>query len=294
MSKKFKDSIWFKVALLVVLAVVWILWLAPSGCNVKVGESAKGEVMELGTAKNVEISTKFNSIDVKVSSQVTEIVAAANGSGRSFDQVSTSRDGDTIRISIDTENNWWEFWKMGLKSRTLEVMIPSSMVLDNLTVKSVSGRVVVESVGADDSIDVSSVSGSVDADPLAAKNVTVASTSGGIDVASIKADKASVVSISGSVELGWFDGGSLTMSSTSGHVDLYDSGDFDSLDLRSVSGHIDAEVGCKSAPSVVASSTSGSVEINGEDYGSKVHLETAGPVVKAETSSGGIEIKFAR
>jgi DUF4097 and DUF4098 domain-containing protein YvlB len=84
------------------------------------------------------------------------------------------------------------------------------------------------------------------------------------------------------------------MSSTSGHIDLYDSGDFDSLDLRSVSGHIDAEVGCKSAPSVVASSTSGSVEINGEDYGSKVHLETAGPVVKAETSSGGIEIKFAR
>lgn len=289
---KMRDSIWFKIILLVVVVLVWLIWVAPSSCDLKLGASAKGETLNLGEAKNLVVKTSHNNISVVRGASSDGIVAELKGSGRSFDTVSTRMDGDTLTVSIESENKWWQFWKIGLGSRRLEVLIPNSMDLDDITVSSVSGSVEVAELDAADYIKVSSVSGSVNVDPVSAKVVEISSTSGHVDAASVKADEAKVSSVSGHVELGWFEGGSLTLSSTSGGVDLYDTGKFENLELRSVSGGIDAELGIGTAPSVNASSVSGNVEINNNDYNHRAELAGTGASVTARTTSGGIDIKF--
>lgn len=293
MAKKFKESIWLKIFLLAIILIAWIVWLAPSDWIVKVGQTAQGETLKMGKASMIQIYSTYNNIDVKVSDDVSEIVARATGSGRSFDELKGTRiDGDTVRISMDNVNRWWQFWKIGLKSRRLEVLIPSSMKLDDLDIRSNSGRIDIGSFDNLDKIAVSSESGSISADSLGDGKVSVSTASGSMNISSITANEATLSSVSGRIELGHFESGKLNVSSSSGRLDVFDSGRFESVHMESSSGAIFFDAGAVVSPAISASTVSGSIEVNDEDFGSRFVLNDSGPGVSATSTSGSIEIKY--
>ncbi|MGP1419163.1 MAG: DUF4097 family beta strand repeat-containing protein [Sphaerochaetaceae bacterium] len=289
---RLRDSVWFKVILLVVVLLCWLLWAAPASCRIRVGSSAEGQRLELGSASSITINAPANSIAVRRSSEVSQITAISSGTGRSFDRLSSSRSGDSLNISMTGDSaRWWKFWKIGLGSRRLEVLVPMGMKLDSLSVTSYSGAVQIDSFDIARELAVASLSGSIRLDSMSAEKVSISNVSGLVSVQALKADSAEINNTSGLVSIDMFEGGRLVLNTVSGSIDIYDTGEFESMSLGSISGSIEVDFGSSRAPSVTASTTSGGIEIYGAEYQRNAYVKGNGPDVTVTNVSGSIEIE---
>jgi len=185
--------------------------------------------------------------------------------------------------------------------------------MEDVTLKSVSGKINAGDLTATSQAVVSTTSGSIKAGAIESKWVEVDSVSGSIEVQAVLGDHkvgstsgkisldgldgaGSVSSVSGSVILDHYNGGG-KISTTSGSIHLVLEGMKDDLDIHSVSGSCNISVTNDVSFSLDIKTTSGRVTTNflGFDVDKKItnyqHGENPEHKLSISTTSGGITLE---
>lgn len=194
----------------------------------------------------------------------------------------------------------------GDTNREIRINLPPDAGHSSAQIDSTSGSVRIEGLDAD-SIRVESMSGSVQISDVRAAQVNANSMSGSVRAENSRFDHGFFRSVSGRIALDNVSWAALQAESTSGSVRISDGeihepplGEFDftvGTFLNSISGSVNAEIhGDRNDFHVEASSTSGTIRVNGETQprGREVILsgERGAHRVTARTVSGSVRLYF--
>ena len=163
-----------------------------------------------------------------------------------------------------------------LPSKQLEVLIPYALSesFESFHVNTVSGRVYVENINADDFL-VNTVSGRIELVNISASMLNTATTSGRIELNTVQATDAHLRTVSGRITADNTEIQNINSNTTSGRHEL--NGSFENVSVRSASGRI--EVRSEIVPeNLTAQTASGRIEIAVPNEGpiSVQHSTTAG------------------
>lgn len=167
------------------------------------------------------------------------------------------------------------------------VTVPAGSELDELELKTLSGNVNAEGFSCD-TCQMSSVSGDLNAKSVDAGTIYIRSTSGDVTAQALSSVKVETETVSGETTV---DGtlGELTADSVSGSIEVSGSVS-EEASMETVSGKLSLSVNHPVA--VAASSTSGTIDLNGTQTRGSVSTEGGIPITM-KTVSGGIEIETA-
>jgi len=234
--------------------------------------------------------------------QITEF---ARRNLRDGQELSLNTDGGTLSIYFTENMHRFSIGFNNMPTKQLEVLIPYTLSdnFDRFHVSTISGRVLVSDIGADD-FNVSTTSGRIELRDITAAQVNASTTSGRIELTDIEAEEVQLRTVSGRIEARRTEADSLRTNTTSGRHEL--SGDFGYVNARSVSGRI--EITSTSVPeSLTARASSGRISITVPNEGaitvqystgsgrfsSQMPITThggAGAQFDLSTTSGRIEI----
>jgi len=203
------------------------------------------------------------------------------------------RDNEHVHIVTNGSTLRLEFVRGRVRNNTpskrIEVQIPSSMVLESIDVRTISGNVDVNGVDASD--------------------VVLRTTSGRINVRDMEASTVNLRTVSGNIDINRVEANTLTTNTTSGRHEL--RGTFGRIESRSISGRI--EITSQIVPDrIEARATSGRITVTVPNDGDAIHVShstTSGrfeseiptitggggtPQFELRTVSGRIEINALR
>ncbi|MFD2331315.1 DUF4097 domain-containing protein [Cohnella sp. GCM10020058] len=259
-----------------------------------------------GALRALEIDGEAKSLDVRfVASTDGKNSVSLNGEEEQevIDRLSdaTVQDGK-LKLDLNAKNRWFNLnFDFGSHKQTIVVALSGTGRLDDVTIKSDAGSVVVDGPQAQQvvirsdsgslrisniaasSIDLKSDSGSVKLSAVQAEQLKVKTDSGSIQADSVKAD-ATVSSDSGSVKIASLTG-SVSIKTDSGSVRLSKT-DTASADVSSDSGSVRVELPAAFAGHYDLRSDSGSIHAP-ESPG-----QTA-DTIKVRTDSGSIRVGTA-
>jgi len=256
---------WAISALALIGLVVWLL--VSSVFNISWGlDFGMGNFEVVGehsvSANNIDsLSIDWTSGAVYIgthSGSEIQITEFARRNLRDNEELSFNTDGGTLSIYF-TENMRRLGGVFNNTSKQLEVLIPDTLSdnFDRFHVDTVSGRVVVNNIEAED-FNVGTTSGRIELFGITASSLDASTTSGRIELRDIEADEIQLRTISGRVEARDTRADSLRTNTTSGRHEL--SGSFNYVNARSISGRI--EITSTEVPeNVTARASSGRISI---------------------------------
>ena len=224
--------------------------------------------------------------------------------------MSTSSGVLTIRYIEQNLRQW------NMPQKRLEILVPRGLCqnFEYVTIDAMSSDISANDIGAT-GIKADTSSGSVSLTNIASHTLTVNTMSGTTTVSSVITDVFDIDATSGSITVRSTQSGEMNINSMSGTVRITESsarsiscdttsgsisvaGDFESMDMRSMSGRVDAD--STAATSVVfVETTSGSIGISGsfdrvdtKSMSGSVNIRSlvVPSSVKVDTTSGSITI----
>jgi len=211
------------------------------------------------------------------------------------------RDNEKLHLSTSGKTLTIKFFENGkigrMPRKKLEVLIPHTLSgeIDNLSVDSVSGTLLVEGIDAN-TINVDTTSGSIQMSNITAQAFGAESTSGAITITYTRSGNMKVESISGAIRVSDSSARTLNCDTTSGSVNV--SGAYESTRFHSISGRLSLD-NQASGSILDAETTSGSMEMSGafdrvitESISGKISVKSriVPEALKAETTSGSIDV----
>lgn len=182
-------------------------------------------------------------------------VTGQRGEGTEALLIDGDASGLRVKIVYPENSGWFGGWGKGGEDSDLRVTVPTGVSLD---VEAVSADVEVRGVAGAE-LSVESVSGKVVVDTAAA-DVEASTVSGDLTLVARSRD-VSVESVSGDVELSGTIGGRIEMEAVSGGLRLDSSGSAKHLSASVVSGDIELRTGLQSGGRITAESLSGDLEL---------------------------------
>lgn len=294
-TRKLRESLAFKIILIVVLVIVWILWARSASCS-NAGTGTKTEVSQVlpGDVRSLDVEVSSAEIRVTVSSSATAVTVNASGRrlGDGAINVETQKNG-SYKVTVPVANrNWLSFWKKTARLETLEVVIPASLTLESLKAVTASGSLKADTLQCASSITLRCVSGRIDAGTLNAPQIDLQCTSGSIHCSVLRASAASVEDTSGSINIGLFTGPELELRAVSGSINLGGAEGLKKLIAKDTSGTVTLNLGAVD-PDIEASTTSGSIYANGVSASRKYSRTGNGScLVEATSVSGSVKLTW--
>ena len=214
------------------------------------------------TDKITTINIDYISGDVKFKGTDSDKVTIKENSNTSLSEehkVHTWVDGSTLYVRFCASTNKISFFKI---EKNLEITVPESQALENLTVKVSSGN--------------------MDFSGFKTDKLIARSSSGDVGM-SCTASEADIKASSGSIDFTQEgDGKSVDISSSSGKVRVSQKGSLDYVKIHSSSGSVDALLGKVSSVDVHVSS--GNISIDADEITN----------LKTSASSGHNEFRFGK
>lgn len=292
MSPKARNSLILKLLLLVIVLVIWALWMAPSACSVKIGDSAQGQCLELNPLDNLELQTGSGTIQIEVVDNIDKIIVKAVSGSRSFDSLKSTVKGDTLKVETVSNRKWWNLFQLGTSTRKMIVSIPSSIVLEDLTAVSGSGDIECNSIKVSEDINFKTASGRINAMTLTAKDISLVSASGRIFIDEALCDELNIANASGRCEIASITAKSLDVGSASGKVEVSDAKISKEANLASASGSLILNLLDVKDPSIKVKTSSGSIKVNNETTERQYTRSGNGPKIEMQSSSGSVSITY--
>ncbi len=273
------------------------------------------------------LTEAFQDIDIDVSESNIVILASENGECRVVSNETekvthtvTVEEG-ILKIRVKDRRAWYEHIGLFFAKMELRVYLPQD-VLQNVKLKSISGRIhsaqpmtcntffaestsggiTLEQIKADHAVRVGTVSGDIAVRGLSADVLEASSTSGNLSLKSVKVqDGVTANTVSG--EITWTNGecADLNLRSTSGDLKLDNCIANGKMTLATTSGNL--QLLKSDAQSLALSSVSGNVSgelLTGKDFTTKttsgnisVPRDGDGGKCSVSTVSGNIKIRIA-
>lgn len=230
------------------------------------GIAVKMDSSKLEAFENLDVSTISAKVEVEEGADYAIQIENRSNSM----QLGYSLSGGTL--TVEERKTGISF--INIQSNELKITVPKGVALKQVKIGTVSGKVELEP------------------EDVTADGVTVATTSGGIKVNGIDAAEFDLSSVSGKIELEGDATGKVRAKSTSGKVLL--QGDLQGeITAASVSGHVTIELeGSEGLYNYNCSSISGGIKVGGQSFKRSASGGSGSRAIKANTTSGGIDITF--
>lgn len=271
------------------------------------------------SAEETVVFDSFTSIEAGVVSANIELIPSNEykieyklSSTEKIKQCEVTADGTLkFKLKSTTGISWFNFG-VGFKDNYLKIYYKSSAEFDDVILSTVSGNITAPNTTAD-TFELTSVSGTISGNDFIGRKGSFSSTSGNIKLSSLSiSDSISLTTTSGGVEVDKVKGATdISASTVSGEITLDDcenvgrvnantvsdtivlNGDFKSADLSSISGDVEVNASNpQDSYTTNLSSLSGDCDVNNES--SKGRRGNGNDVISANTTSGNIDINFAR
>lgn len=251
--------------------------------------SVGGTEIPLSQVSNIEVHWPIGSVSIKSGSGNN--IAISEKSNKELTENERLRyylNGSTLIIQYSAPDEGVVLFKVR-PEKTLELMLPASGNLENLTVNSTSASINIGSVSANN-MSLHTVSGSVEASGITCSgNLELKSTSGSVSANDTTSDISVIKSTSGSVNVSGKIK-DLFMKSTSGTVKA--EAQTDKAELKSTSGSVSFTGSAVS--SAFVASTSGSVKLTSSVCPASLEAgSTSGDIVISVPQSEGFTAQYS-
>ena len=221
----------------------------------------------------------FNNVDIEVNSERIELIPSDRNeveyvlsNNQTFDSLDVI-DGELI---IKTSTNFnLSFFNFNFRDNYIKVYYDKDTEFEDVSVQSLSGRVKVDGVNADNMY-VKSSSGSRTLTDIKATNLEVEGSSGATSLSNITGNEITILGTSGSIKLDEITTDSMGVKSSSGSITAEDVVCSVNLNAKNTSGRI--EIQELTTNSMNLGNTSGSIDVEGSLAGESVVTSTSGSV----------------
>lgn len=289
-----KDSNANKIFLIVLVSILAILFSMDFVWQKRGKETRDEQSYSLSASDSVKITTISNDIVLSVDEKAKEASVSIGMNDRS--SLKVEKRGNELVVTVSPlAKGFLNFFgspgsplvvnipktmldRLELQTTSGDILLMQDFTANTIKIKSISGKVDILTLDADEELSLSTISGDISGYGAASKGrLSLSSTSGNVDINTMEGKDIHVNLISGDLD------GALSIAANG------------SLEASAVSGRLDLDLGKSENLAIVASRISGSILFNGQKQDSSPATASTGnkqTEARLSTVSGEIHLTF--